>query len=114
MLKITETVKEGIHFLRPEGTLDYSNKDQLRSSLDKIIEGENKPKIAVDMQVLEYISSVGWGVLVDYALKAKEKNGVMILTRMNDRIGRLYDLMGIRERIEHCSEINDVMLQIFR
>jgi anti-anti-sigma factor len=114
MLKITETVKEGIHFVRPEGTLDYSNKDQLRSLLDKIIEGENEPKIAVDLQVLEYMSSVGWGVLVDYAIKTKEKKGVMILARMNDRIGRLYDLMGIKVRIEHCSEINDVMLHIFR
>lgn len=113
-LKVTETIKDGIYYVRPEGTLDYSNKDDLRAHLDVIIDGANKPKIVMDLQALEYMSSVGWGVLVDYAVKAKERRGAMVLARMNDRIGRLYDLMGIRARIDYCSEIDDTLLQIFK
>ena len=98
--------KDIVTVLKLSGTLDSASKDGLRKAFDGVLAKEKYPMIVLDLSALEYLSSLGWGLFVEYNRIAKENGGGIKLALMNDRIDRLYVLMGIAAQIESFRDLD--------
>ncbi|HNR67897.1 MAG TPA: STAS domain-containing protein [bacterium] len=79
--------------LRIAGFLDAHTAPMLEREIEKLLE-EGRYRILVDFAELGYISSAGLGVFMGYIEQVRENNGDIKMCRMNDKIYRVFDLLG--------------------
>jgi anti-sigma B factor antagonist len=105
-----EARKEGpVHILSINGTIDSSNMSQVKSLLVDIREKEAKPAVVADIKGLDFISSMGWGMFINFAVEFKKSGGGMKMSGMNDRLERLFWLMGVDSQVENFKELKDAV-----
>ena len=82
-----------ITVLRLKGYLDAHTASDLEAALQKLID-ENRVKIVVNFKELTYISSAGLGVFMGFIEEVRTGGGDIKLTSMNQKIYRVFDLLG--------------------
>jgi len=82
-----------ITLLRLKGYLDAHTAPDLETALQKLID-EKRVKIIVSFKELTYISSAGLGVFMGFIEEVRSGGGDIKLTNMNQKIYRVFDLLG--------------------
>ena len=108
-LKVDSRKEGPVHVLVVNGTIDSSNMSQVKSLLIDIREKEAKPMVAADIAGLDFISSMGWGMFINFAVEFKTAGGGMKLAGMNERLERLFWLMGVDSQVENFKELKDAL-----
>jgi anti-anti-sigma factor len=76
------------------GELDVATGDQAREAIAPVL---NKPKghVVIDLRACPFIDSTGVGILVQAALRLREKQRTLRLRGVGDRVRRTLDLAGL-------------------
>jgi len=82
-----------VTLLRLKGYLDAHTAPDLETALQKLID-EKRVKIIVSFKELTYISSAGLGVFMGFIEEVRSGGGDIKLTNMNQKIYRVFDLLG--------------------
>lgn len=92
-LKVTVTEKgPGIFNVFPAGTLDSNTYQILETELEKIL--RNKPNIVIlDLDWLNYISSMGLRVIVKAKKTLKQNDGMLIMVNLQPQIKEVFDIV---------------------
>src|SRR5690606_17238561 len=84
---------EEFDILDLDGELDAHTAPHLEDSLKKLIT-DNRQRIIVNCQKLEYISSAGLGVFMAYIEDVRSLGGDIKLTNMSQKVYNVFDLLG--------------------
>lgn len=90
---IRNRIIEEFEILDLDGELDAHTATHLEDSLKKLI-SENRQRIIVNCQKLEYISSAGLGVFMAYIEDVRSMGGDIKLTNMTPKVYNVFDLLG--------------------
>lgn len=96
MIHIKRLQEDGADVVALVGEIDASSSIDLDLAIAKSV-GEGFTKILVDCTALEYISSAGLGVFMSYIEEFKEKNIVMVLFGMNEKVANTFEILGLNE-----------------
>jgi anti-sigma B factor antagonist len=85
--------KMGVECLYLEGYLDAHTAPELESAISGIIkDGGNR--IVVNFNDLDYISSAGLGVFMEFIEEVRDNGGDIKLTNMKPKVFSVFDLLG--------------------
>lgn len=82
-----------IEIIYLNGFLDAHTAGELEKAIEQSI-NEQKYKLLINFENLEYISSAGLGVFMSFIEEIRDKGGDIKMTRMNDKVFSIFDLLG--------------------
>jgi anti-sigma B factor antagonist len=85
--------KFGLECLYLEGYLDAHTAPELESAISNIISDGGK-RIIVNFNDLDYISSAGLGVFMEFIEEVRDRGGDIKLTNMKPKVFSVFDLLG--------------------
>jgi anti-anti-sigma factor len=91
-LLIDEEKIEDIVVLKLQGLVDSGTSQLMEGRLNDVISGGNV-KIVVDLDLVDYISSAGWGIFVGEIKGVREGNGDIKLASMRPDVREVFDLL---------------------
>ena len=94
-LKIITREKTPMFFeVALEGRLDTQTSSQLEATLERLF--NNRPRaIQLNMGELDYISSVGLGLVIKTAKRMKDLDGRFALSNLRPHIKKVFDVAGL-------------------
>ena len=94
-LKINVTKKEeGVHVISLTGSLDTSTYTECEKKITPIL--ESKPKaIIFDMAGLDYISSIGFGLIFRTKQNVEKSGGTLAITNLKPNVKRVFDTVKV-------------------
>lgn len=95
MAEFNVTKKEvgSVSILYANGYLDAHTAPELEKAFEDLIE-ENKYKIIVNLQGLNYISSAGLGVFMAYVENLRNNDGDIKFSNLKPEVFNIFDLLG--------------------
>jgi anti-sigma B factor antagonist len=104
-------LNNGITFIKLTGFLDAHTFEQLDETIDELFEN-NRYKLVVDLNDLEYISSAGAGVFIGAIGTAQEHEGNVVLVSPTENVREVFELLGLSQ-IFPFAESRDDAIQKF-
>lgn len=92
-MEITQEKKGNVNILKLNGRLDASTAGKLEDALRELTSQE-KMRILVDCQQLEYISSAGLRVLLATAKELQKRSGKIFLSSLNANVKQVFEISG--------------------
>ena len=105
-LEITSEEKKDITVLHLKGFLDAYTFQEFEDKLKDLIT-EEKVKIIVSMDELDYISSAGLGVFMSVIGQIRGKGGDIKLTQLNSKVYRVFELLGFTKLFQTFDNIEE-------
>lgn len=99
MVHIKRLQEAGADIIVVIGEIDASSSIELDLAIAKSV-GEGFRKILVDCSSLEYISSAGLGVFMSYIEEFKDKNVVMVLFGMKEKVANTFTILGLADLLQ--------------
>lgn len=104
---VIDVIEENnISIIKISGFLDANTAPSLEQMIDSILK-ENKFKIIVDFEKLDYISSAGLGVFMSQIEEIRENKGDLKLCNMQQKVYSVFELLGFPMLFEICDNINE-------
>ena len=92
-LSVTSKQKmDGVYMLSPSGRLDSSTYPTLEERVDVVLQ-EKPHTLVFDMEMLDYISSMGVRVIAKAQRAMKAYNGKVILLNLQPQIQKVFDII---------------------
>jgi anti-anti-sigma factor len=91
-LLIDEEKVEDVVVLKLEGLVDSGTSQKMEGRLNDLISDGNV-KIVVDLDLVNYISSAGWGIFVGEIRGVRQSNGDIKLASMQPDVREVFDLL---------------------
>ena len=91
-LLIDEEKVEGVVVLKLKGLVDSGTSQLMEGRLNDLISDGNV-KIVVDLDLVDYISSAGWGIFVGEIKGVRASNGDIKLASMRPDVRDVFDLL---------------------
>ena len=91
-LLIDEEKVEDVVVLKLQGLVDSGTSQLMEGRLNDVISGGNV-KIVVDLDLVDYISSAGWGIFVGEIKGVRQSNGDIKLASMRPDVREVFDLL---------------------
>ncbi|AFN75091.1 anti-sigma-factor antagonist [Melioribacter roseus P3M-2] len=91
-----------------KGYLDAHTAPELENIFNKLIR-ENKFKIVVNFNQLNYISSAGLGVFMAYVETMRENNGDIKFANLKENVYNIFDLLGFPLLYEFYKDENEAI-----
>lgn len=92
-LTVTSKQKmEGVYVLSPSGRLDTSTYPELEQRVDVVLK-EKPHTLVFDMEMLDYISSMGVRVIARAQKLMKAYNGRVVLLNLQPQIEKVFDII---------------------
>jgi len=91
--RIQQRAKSQYTILELHGELDAHTSPQLEEMLQNLIK-DDRIKIIVNCQNLDYIASAGLGVFMAYIEDLRQRGGDIKLSNMKPRVYNVFDLLG--------------------
>lgn len=85
--------QQEVSVLYLQGYLDAHTAPDFEQALQTLVD-ENSVQIVVNLAELTYISSAGLGVFMGFIEDIRGKGGDIKLAEMNDKVFRVFDLLG--------------------
>jgi anti-sigma B factor antagonist len=107
LLQVDVRDQDGWRVLAARGQLDVATAPQFRQTLVEAQYGGNT-RVVVDLDGVEFIDSMGLGVLVGGVKRARSHEGRLIVVCAQPRIRRLFEvtgLDGVLDVVEDASSI---------
>jgi anti-sigma B factor antagonist len=76
-----------------EGSLDTNTHTLLQEKIDEILK-ETPETITLDMEKLDYISSIGVRVVIKTGITLKKNNGSLFFVNMKPQIRKVFDIIN--------------------
>lgn len=92
-MEITQDKQGNINIIKVKGRLDASTAGKLEETLATFFEVD-RPRILVDCEVLDYISSAGLRVLLASAKEMQKKHGKICLSTLNPNVKQVFEISG--------------------
>jgi anti-sigma B factor antagonist len=99
MIHIKRLQEDGTDVIVLIGEIDASSSIELDLAIAKSV-GEGYTKILIDCSSLDYISSAGLGVFMSYIEEFKDRNIIMVLFGMNEKVANTFDILGLNELLK--------------
>ncbi|HID39336.1 MAG TPA: anti-sigma factor antagonist [Calditrichaeota bacterium] len=106
--EISRNDKDDISVLYLSGFLDAHTVNQFEDALQNLIK-ENRFKITVNLEKLNYISSAGLGVFMGFIEEVREKGGDIKLSNPSSKVYKVFDLLGFPALFDICQEENEAV-----
>jgi anti-anti-sigma factor len=97
-----------VKVVKVKGQLDAHTFPALQQKLESILH-EQDPRLVLDCQNLEYISSAGLGVLKKMVREFRGKGGDIRLARLSDKIDNVMNLLGFSQVIRVYGGIDEAV-----
>ena len=91
-LLINEEKVEDVVVLKLQGLVDSGTSQLMEGRLNDLISDGNV-KIVVDLDLVDYISSAGWGIFVGEIKGVRESDGDIKLASMRPDVREVFDLL---------------------
>ena len=91
------------------GYIDSTTSPELSKIIDQQI-AEEKYQLIVNLQDVDYISSIGWGVFISNLKELREHDGDLALTNMCTNVHNIYDLMEFSSIVKSFGEVNKAVV----
>ncbi|MGK9476593.1 STAS domain-containing protein [Melioribacter sp. OK-6-Me] len=91
-----------------KGYLDAHTAPELENVFNKLIQ-ENKYKVVVNFDQLNYISSAGLGVFMAYVETMRENNGDIKFANLKENVYNIFDLLGFPLLYEFYKDENEAI-----
>lgn len=86
-------MRDGVAVITLKGQLDAHTASQLEAEIASVI-ADGTVRIVCTFSQLEYISSAGLGVFMEFIEDVKDKGGNIVLAEMSEKIYTVFDLLG--------------------
>lgn len=93
-LDVDIAVRGGWAVVAVRGELDLATGPQLRQEIASLV-ADGHRQIAVDLTALDFIDSIGLGLLVAAMKRVRSVDGTMFVAADDDRIRRPFELTGL-------------------
>ena len=107
-LEIVPEEKDGVQILYLKGFLDAYTFQDFEDKLNELID-QNKVKIIVSMEELDYISSAGLGVFMSVIGKIRNKGGDIKVAQLNSKVFRVFELLGFTKLFQTFDNLEDAL-----
>jgi anti-sigma B factor antagonist len=106
-LRYTSTTlgRDHVH-LELSGSFSYPNVLRIKDELHELID-EEKKNLLIDLNSLDYIDSVGIGIIVGLQVRIKELKGRMYLICEKGAILKIIQLVGLDRAFELFADIHE-------
>jgi len=111
LLKISESVNDGICVITPSGDIDAHTAPQFKESIEKNIAAGNI-RIIFDFSSLNYISSAGIGLLNAALNSLKGKGGKMSIACASPSVNDTLELMYFTKKVPVRKDIDSAKKDI--
>jgi anti-sigma B factor antagonist len=89
-------LKDTVTFIKLTGFLDAHTFEKLDETIEDLFDN-NRYKLVVDLNDLEYISSAGAGVFIGAIGTAQENQGNIVLVSPTENVKEVFDLLGLSQ-----------------
>lgn len=96
MVEIKTDKLDNIHFIHVHGDIDAGSSIHLDNALKEAIESQS-PKVAVNLEDLNYISSAGLGVFVSHLDEFDLKGIKLVIYGIQDAVQQVFDILGLEK-----------------
>jgi anti-anti-sigma factor len=83
-----------VTFIDPSGLNDFRN-TPLRDALFELVQARSEPRVALDMNKIDYLSSSGVAILVGLKRRIENLNGKIVLYRLQTIVRDLLQVMKL-------------------
>ena len=90
-------LQDKIVLLAPKGVVDHFSHPKLQAAIEKLLQAK-KSRIAIDLAGVEYMSSAGVGILINYREEARKLGGDLAAFSPGPRVKAALDVLGIEYR----------------
>ena len=105
VLNINKDIVEGVVIIRLFGSLNAYTAPKFETMLKDTI--DENPRIILDLCNLNYISSIGLGVIIGYVEDAREKGGdIRIFLKDNSIVEEIFEITGFPKIIKFFDDNN--------
>lgn len=114
-LKVNPEEVEGypeVLVLHVVGVLDTYTADSFRELFGKLL--DRYRFFALNMEGVEYVSSMGWGVLVQSIYRARRKEGDLVLVNLRPQVARIFRIMGFSSLFKHFTDLDEAVRYLIR
>jgi len=87
-------VGQEVAVLRLDGRLNMVAAPRLKEAVDQVVEG-GRPRVVVDMAEVTFMDSSGLGALIAGLKKARQRNGDLRISGMNDQVATVLRLTNL-------------------
>ncbi len=94
------------------GVLDTYTADRFREGFGELL--ERYRFFALNMEGVEYVSSMGWGVLVQSVYRARRRDGDLVLVGLRPQVARIFRIMGFSSLFKHFTDLDDAVRYLIR
>ena len=106
--EVTRKDIEELSVLYLKGYLDAHTAPDFEEALQKLVT-EERVRIIVNLSDLNYISSAGLGVFMGFIEGIRSKEGDIKLAEPNDKVFRVFDLLGFQVLYEIYNAESDAI-----
>lgn len=99
----------GISVLKVKGYLDMTTAEQLESAITSVYHGK-KYKVIIDLENVEYISSMGWSTILGKIKDFRRNSGDIKLMKMQPNVFEVYRLLEFDLFLDAYHNIDDAVL----
>ena len=92
-MEIVITEKSNAAVFSIIGRMDALSAPDVETKINQWLE-QNKIKLIMDLERLDYISSAGLRILLSAAKKMKARGGVLVLTRLQAGVRQVFEISG--------------------
>jgi anti-sigma B factor antagonist len=112
MIKIDTYKEEGVDYITIEGDVDASSSIHLDEALTKLADDISVTAILIDGGSLAYISSAGLGVFMSYIDLFKEKQILMVIYGLSEKVFNVFQILGLDQLLNITSNKEDAKKKI--
>lgn len=112
MLRIEKAIVQKSVILQLIGEVDASNSVELDDAIQTLVQ-EDAKSILVDGTGLEYISSAGLGVFMSYLEEFEEKEIVMVIFGLSEKVHQVFHILGLDQLINIKTTIQEALEVVY-
>jgi len=99
---------DGIVLIHLAGVIDAHTLDKFEAALDQALEDDAKA-LVLDCEELRYVNSSGFGELIRYFDRLRDRKGTLVLTRVAPKVGIILEMLGLKSLIPITTGLEEAL-----
>lgn len=94
------------------GELDHHSSEEVRNKIDNKIDNEGFNKLVMNFSGVSFMDSSGIGMVIGRYKKLLNRNGVVCVTDVNQRINKVFEISGMYKIIKNYPTLEEALSSI--